>query len=133
MAKLARNIDPNDEDEPATVQEAINHPTFGKQWEKAIRDEYESLIKNHTWDLVPRPRDRQIVTNKFAFRHKKDERARIVRLKARLVARGFSQIYSINDLKVQLDESITQNALNIEGNLRTTYTAELIINNNREY
>src|SRR5579859_3593957 len=98
MAKIERNIDPNDEDEPATVQEAINHPTFGKQWEKAIRDEYESLIKNHTWDLVPRPRDRQIVTNKFAFRHKKDERARIVRLKARLVARGFSQIYGIDYL-----------------------------------
>jgi len=117
----------------ATVQEAINHPTPGKQWEKAIQDEVNSLIKNHTWDLVPRPQNRQIVTNKFAFRHKKDERARIVRLKARLVARGFSQIYSINDLKVQLDESITQNALNIEGNLRTTYTAELIINNNREY
>src|SRR5579859_6948889 len=98
MAKIARNIDPNDEDEPATVKEAINHPTRGKQWEKAIRDEYESLIKNHTWDLVPRPRDRQIVTNKFAFRHKKDERARIVRLKARLVARGFSQIYGIDYL-----------------------------------
>src|SRR5579859_389856 len=80
MAKIARNIDPNDEDEPATVQEAINHPTYGKQWEKAIQDEVNSLIKNHTWDLVPRPRDRQIVTNKFAFRHKKDERARIVRL-----------------------------------------------------
>src|SRR5579859_3429582 len=98
MAKIARNIDPNDEDEPATVQEAINHPTRGKQWEKAIQDEVNSLIKNHTWDLVPRPRDRQIVTNKFAFRHKKDERARIVRLKARLVARGFSQIYSIDYL-----------------------------------
>src|SRR5579859_4533286 len=98
MAKIARNIDSNDEDEPATVQEAINHPTRGKQWEKAIRDEYESLIKNNTWDLVPRPRDRQIVTNKFAFRHKKDERARIIRLKARLVARGFSQIYRVDYL-----------------------------------
>src|SRR5271169_6027012 len=38
MAKIARNIDPNDEDEPATVQQAINHPTRGKQWEKAIRN-----------------------------------------------------------------------------------------------
>jgi len=98
MAKLARNIDPNDEDEPTTVQEAINHPTRGKQWEKAIRDEVNSLIKNHTWDLVPRPRNRQIVTNKFAFKHKKDERVIIVRLKARLVARGFSQIYGVDYL-----------------------------------
>jgi hypothetical protein len=98
MAKIARNIDPNDEDEPATVREAVDHPERGKQWEKAIRDEYESLTKNHTWDLVPRPRNRQIVSNKFAFKHKKDERARIVRLKARLVARGFSQIYGIDYL-----------------------------------
>jgi hypothetical protein len=90
MAKLARNIDPNDEDKLATMQEAVNHPTRGKQWEKAIQDEVNSLIKNHTWDLVPRPRNRQIVTNTFAFKHKKDEHARIVRLKARLVARGFS-------------------------------------------
>jgi hypothetical protein len=99
MAKLARSsIDPNDEDEPATVQEAINHPTRGKQWEKAIQNDIDSLTKNHTWDLVPRPRDRQIVTNKFAFKHKKDECARIVRLNARLVARGFSQIYGIDYL-----------------------------------
>ena len=55
MAKLARNLDSNDEDEPASLQEAINHPTRGKQWEKAIQDEVNSLIKNHTWDLVHRP------------------------------------------------------------------------------
>src|SRR5277367_2465981 len=73
MAKIARNIDPNDEDEPTTVQEAINHPTRGKQWEKAIQEEVNSLIKNHTWDLISRPRNRQLVTNKFAFKHKKHE------------------------------------------------------------
>ena len=98
MAKIARNIDPNDEDEPVTVREAVSHPTRGKQWEKAIRDEYESLIKNHTWDIVQRPQNRQVVSNKFAFKHKKDEHAIIVRLKARLVARGFSQIYGVDYL-----------------------------------
>src|SRR5256714_1962961 len=98
MAKLARNMDPNDEDEPATVKEALNHPERGKQWEKAIRDEVNSHLKNHTWDIVPRPRNRQVVSNKFAFKHKKNEVARIVRLKARLVARGFSQIYGIDYL-----------------------------------
>ena len=98
MAKIARNIDPNDEDEPVTVREAVSHPTRGKQWEKAIQDEVDSLIKNHTWDLVPRPQNRQVVSNKFAFKHKKDEQAIIVRLKARLVARGFSQIYGIDYL-----------------------------------
>jgi hypothetical protein len=63
MAKIVRNVNPDDEDEPVTVQEAINHPTRGKQWEKAIRDEVNSHTKNHTWDLVPRPRNRQVITN----------------------------------------------------------------------
>ena len=58
-AKIARSINPDDEDEPATMQEVINHPTRGKQWEKVIRDEYESLIKNHIWDLVRRPKGAQ--------------------------------------------------------------------------
>jgi len=98
VAKMARNIDPNDEEEPATIQEAIRHPIRGNQWEKAIQDEIKSLIKNHTWDLVPRPRNRQVVTNKFILKHKKNEIGQITRLKARLVARGFSQIYGVDYL-----------------------------------
>ena len=98
MAKIARNTNPNDEDEPATIQEAINHPTRGKQWEEAVQDKIDSHIRNHTWDLVPRPEGRLIITNKWALKHKKNEIAEIVKLKARLVARGFSQIYGIDYL-----------------------------------
>lgn len=95
---MVRKIDPNDEEEPTTVEETINHPTRGRQWEKVIREEVNSLIKNHTWDLVPRPKNRQVVTNKFVLKHKKNEMAQIVKLKARLVARGFSQVYEIDYL-----------------------------------
>ena len=95
-AKIAKSIDPNDEAEPKTIQEALNHPTRGKQWEQAIRDEYKSLIKNDTWELVPRPPNRKVIGSKWALRHKKDEIGKIVRLKARLVAKGFSQIYGID-------------------------------------
>ena len=48
------------------------------------------IIKNDTWELVPRPPNRKIIGSKWALRHKKDEVGRIVRLKARLVAKGFS-------------------------------------------
>ena len=57
-----------------------------------------SLLKNHTWDLVPRPKNRQIVTNKIILKHKKNEMGQITRLKARLVARRFSQIYGVDYL-----------------------------------
>src|SRR5271170_1564438 len=98
MAKLARNMNPNDEDEPATVKKVINHLTREKQWKKVIKDEYYSFIKNYIWDLVLHSQNRQVITNKFAFKYKKDERARIIRLKARLMARGFNQIYGIDYL-----------------------------------
>jgi hypothetical protein len=98
VANVARKINPDDEEEPMTVQQAISHPTRGKQWEKAIKEEYDSLIKNHTWDIVRRPKNRQVVTNKFVLKHKKNEIAQIIRLKARLVARGFSQVYGVDYL-----------------------------------
>src|SRR5204862_2866366 len=86
------------EHEPATKQEALSHPTRGKQWEQAFQEEYNSLIKNETWKLVPRPKDRNVITNKWVLHHKRNQQGKIVRLKARLVARGFSQIYGIDYL-----------------------------------
>jgi hypothetical protein len=99
-AKVARQKDPHDEVEPATIHDAMEHPTRGNQWEQAIRAEYDSLMKNNTWVLVPHPENRRVVTCKWALKHKRDAMNRIVRLKARLVARGFSQIYGIDYLDI---------------------------------
>ena len=55
-ALIAKVLDPNDEQEPQTYQEAMNHPQCTNQWEQAIIDEYNSLIKNGTWVLVKSPR-----------------------------------------------------------------------------
>lgn len=66
------------------------------QWEKAIKDELESLSSNNTWTLVPRPQNRNIVDCKWIFTIKYDEFGKRVRHKARLVARGFSQEYMMD-------------------------------------
>src|SRR5438477_12053918 len=65
---------------------------------QAFQEEYNSLIKNETWKLVPRPKDRNVITNKWVLHHKRNQQGKIVRLKARLVARGFSQIYGVDYL-----------------------------------
>ena len=57
-------------------------------WVAAERMEYESLLANKTWILVPRPKDRSIVTCRWVYDLKSDGR-----FKARLVARGFTQVY----------------------------------------
>src|SRR5579859_2467861 len=51
VAKFANTIDLDDEMEPQSYEEAVNHPMRGKQWEWAIQDEYDSIMKNKTWNL----------------------------------------------------------------------------------
>jgi hypothetical protein len=92
-AKIAKIMD---EDEPKMLNEAINHPQHGEQWKEAIQAEYDSIMKNQTWILTPRPKDRQIVSSKWIFKYKYDESGSIIRFKARLVARGFSQVYGVD-------------------------------------
>lgn len=31
------------------------------EWETAMAEEYSSLMKNHTWDLIPLPKGRKLV------------------------------------------------------------------------
>ena len=95
MAKVL--VDPDNEIEPQSYAEAINHSTNSEKWKKAIAEEYESLIKNHTWDLVEDlPDGRKLVTCRWLFKHKRDALGRIIRFKARLVGRGFTQVYGVD-------------------------------------
>jgi hypothetical protein len=54
-------------------------------------EEYAALLANHTWDLVPRPPDTNVVTDKWLFRHKLTSNGSLDRYKARWVLRGFTQ------------------------------------------
>nr|KYP53000.1 Retrovirus-related Pol polyprotein from transposon TNT 1-94 [Cajanus cajan] len=66
----------------------MKHP----QWLVAMEDELSALHNNHTWTLVPRPFAPNIVGSKWIFRTKHKSDSTIERLKARLVAQGFTQI-----------------------------------------
>ena len=77
-------------------EEAVNHPVYAKEWIMAIQEEYESLMKNGTWELVELPPGKNLVTCKWVFKAKHDANGNIVRFKARLVARGFSQACGID-------------------------------------
>ena len=45
-----------------------------------------------TWELVDAPEDRKSITNKWVFVRKYDKDGNLQKYKARLVARGFSQM-----------------------------------------
>lgn len=64
-------------------------------WRKAMEVEYESLIKNNTWKLVPY-NGQKLVDYKWAFRTKMAADGSVEWYKARLVAKGFQQDPRIN-------------------------------------
>ncbi|RVW89807.1 Retrovirus-related Pol polyprotein from transposon RE1 [Vitis vinifera] len=78
----------SDISEPKTYRTALKIP----HWLKAMQEEIKALIQNRTWDLVPRPPTANIVGSKWVFKTNLKEDGTIDRYKARLVARGFSQI-----------------------------------------
>jgi Reverse transcriptase (RNA-dependent DNA polymerase) len=82
--------------EPQSYEEAINHPVYGKEWTVAIQEEYDSLMRNGAWELVEMPSGKNIVSCKWVFKAKQDANGNVVRFKARLVARGFSQAYGVD-------------------------------------
>ena len=67
---------------PSTTNEALHHPG----WQKAMRKEMDSIRKHNVYQLVEKPEGKRIVSLRWVFTKKHDGL-----LKARLVARGFTQ------------------------------------------
>lgn len=73
--------------EPVTIEQAFT----SKEWTLVAQQEYEALMKNHTWDLVPLPADRKAVGCKWLFKLKKNPDGTIAWYKGRLVVKGYLQ------------------------------------------
>lgn len=73
--------------EPAMIEEAL----ASKEWMLAAQQEYDALLKNETWDLVPLPAHRRAVGCKWAFKIKRHLDGTIARYKGRLVVKGYLQ------------------------------------------
>eukprot|EP00253_Pinus_taeda_P031841 PITA_31841 len=58
---------------------------------KAMDEELEQIKKNNTWELVPRPKDKNAIGTKWIFKNKLNENGEVIRNKARLVFKGYAQ------------------------------------------
>jgi transposase InsO family protein len=81
--------------EPRTVEEAMASEQR-EQWEKAMKEEYDALIRNETWRIELLPEGRLPVGCRWIFKFKRDGQGNITRYKARLVAQGFAQLEGID-------------------------------------
>jgi len=55
--------------EPKDVKQAKRD----KRWIKEMEEELSQIKKNDSWELVPRPKDKNVIGTKWVFRNKLDE------------------------------------------------------------
>ena len=76
--------------EPRSFRKAMQGAD-AERWLDACREEYSSLLKNHTWELTRRPAGRRVLYSKWVFKVKRLADMSVDRYKARLTAGGDRQ------------------------------------------
>jgi hypothetical protein len=61
-----------------------------------MREEFNALMNQNTWTLVPRPAGVNVVTGKWIYRHKYNSDGSLARYKARWVVHGFTQQHGVD-------------------------------------
>lgn len=85
-------LPPADFVEPTCFSQGVCYPI----WREAMSNEFNALLKNHTWTLVPQSASSNIVGCKWVFKIKHCLEGTIERHKARLVAKGYRQIQGLD-------------------------------------
>jgi hypothetical protein len=78
--------------EPHHFRAALGIP----HWRAAMEHEFDDLLKNNTYHLVPLVPGANDIDSKWVFKVKRHSDGSIERYKSRLVAKGFKQKYSLD-------------------------------------
>ena len=90
------SIDNNNLREPNNYRDIFNLEDK-KEWLKAVDEELNNMKKMRVFTLIDKvPKGANIVSTRWVFKYKKDSEGNIIKRKARLVARGYSQIYGVD-------------------------------------
>jgi hypothetical protein len=73
--------------EPQTFAQAVDQQV----WREAMVEEYDSIVCNDVWEVVPRPVGKSVVTSRWLYKTKYVADGSIEKHKACFVARGFSR------------------------------------------
>ena len=72
---------------PKSIDEACKDD----HWIQEMKEELDQIVQNDTSELVLRPKDKNVIGTKWAFRNKMNEKGKVVTNKSRLVCMGYSQ------------------------------------------
>ena len=80
---------------PRSYKEAMRGD-FRKYWEQAVATEVQNLLSHKVFEWVAKPVDKRLIDSNWASKIKTNDQGQISKFKARLVARGFRQVYGID-------------------------------------
>lgn len=80
---------------PNTFKQAMASP-YAQEWYEACVEELAGIDSMNIYTVVPRPRDTSVTSMRWVFTVKTDNDGNVTKFKARLVARGFSQVFGEN-------------------------------------
>ena len=81
--------------EPTNFKEALHSPE-ANLWIEAMKEEIQSMIDNHAFFLCDLPPGRKSIGSKWVYRIKRDANNKFERCRARIVAKGYSQVIHID-------------------------------------
>eukprot|EP00253_Pinus_taeda_P008926 PITA_08926 len=73
--------------EPASFKEATQHQV----WLDVLVEEYNSIMVNDVWEVVPRPQERSVVGSRWIHKIKYAADDSVKKYKVRFVAKGYAQ------------------------------------------
>jgi hypothetical protein len=73
------------------VPTSVHAALIDLSWRCAMEKEYDALITNNTWDLVPYPVGSNVVTGKWIFKHKFNSDGTLEWYKTHWIHYGFTQ------------------------------------------
>src|SRR5690242_12903834 len=80
---------------PNSYKEALASPD-AKQWQKAMQEEFDAIMRNETFELVPLLQGRKAIGVHWLYKIKLHANGSIDHFKARWVAKGFTQRFGID-------------------------------------
>ena len=99
---VSNQIDPNEgtisridsdiEYEPKCYSEALRCK-FRRNWKESMQEELNEMKNHNVWTIIERPNDKNIIGCRWVYKIKFEPFTRNRRFRARLVAKGYNQIY----------------------------------------
>ena len=86
MNKPCSIVEPKDFTEASKINE----------WFKAMNEELDHIEKNETQELLPRPKDKNVIWTKWVFKNKFNQEGQAIRNKATLVCKGYAHVEGID-------------------------------------